>query len=613
MPNRYANLTPSKKISEDFQNITMGFDKVQADMDTAITRLDNQDQRIDNIVASAGDSNTEIVDARRTKDGTVYSTLGNRLNAEHDQVLQDIAESQKKNISQISDSGITSGYNIGSLNFKSRNIKRDILEIKLLNEFEFTDSRLNNYCDFILEAGTKAPFTITDGVMNITNTSGSVSAGHYIMYYPKIPNFFATLNIKQLAGPSHANPMITYARSEKDRVCVIYESVNKRINVYTKLDGSVANTIFSYTASYPFKLGALFLNNVVVVFVKENNQKTWKYIGQYTFGRGAYDFNTKNEQDTWGIGVGYYLNSDATSLVSVEDFKLFASGLGYRDPSMVTYPDGSPLVLNDRYYMAVTLGGVSVKTSYQGIVSFNPDLFDVRLESLLYSEIPTGYRYGDHAAHIVYDDALQKFYVFFSAWGSTASIGAARGLVATTSDNILSGIHTLQPVDMNLPRGTEAVYDVYVVFDKSANKWRCAYTKYTSPRTIALAESDGDFTKWSLLGQLQDAGEPEGTKIAKVNGQYYVLACAQNAMRYYNYPAMTSYSTLNLNKVTGHPELHPMLFPVSKNGKTKYMIVSMDKVQISGISDMSHGNLWLYIADEVATGLEYPVRKASWI
>lgn len=33
MANRYANLTPTKKISEDFQTITTGFDKVQQDMD----------------------------------------------------------------------------------------------------------------------------------------------------------------------------------------------------------------------------------------------------------------------------------------------------------------------------------------------------------------------------------------------------------------------------------------------------------------------------------------------------------------------------------------------------------------------------------------------------
>jgi len=34
MANRYANLVGSKKISEDFNNINIGFDRVQADMDT---------------------------------------------------------------------------------------------------------------------------------------------------------------------------------------------------------------------------------------------------------------------------------------------------------------------------------------------------------------------------------------------------------------------------------------------------------------------------------------------------------------------------------------------------------------------------------------------------
>lgn len=82
MPNRYANLTPSKKISDDFQNINTGFDRVQADIDAANSRLDDQDERIDNIVASAGDSNTEIVDARYSSLYNItYPVLTKRIDA----------------------------------------------------------------------------------------------------------------------------------------------------------------------------------------------------------------------------------------------------------------------------------------------------------------------------------------------------------------------------------------------------------------------------------------------------------------------------------------------------------------------------------------------------
>ncbi|MDK8188961.1 hypothetical protein QP794_02530 [Paenibacillus sp. UMB7766-LJ446] len=42
MANRFANLEGSKKISEDFQNINIGFDRVQAEMDTKGTPADAQ-------------------------------------------------------------------------------------------------------------------------------------------------------------------------------------------------------------------------------------------------------------------------------------------------------------------------------------------------------------------------------------------------------------------------------------------------------------------------------------------------------------------------------------------------------------------------------------------
>lgn len=110
MSNRYCNLVPSKKISEDFQNISSGFDVVQNEIDAANTvatnhinstsahaaqnitysgevtgatqvkqALDSLDTRVDGIVGQAGTSNTEIVDARLGVTGTAHAVLKNRL------------------------------------------------------------------------------------------------------------------------------------------------------------------------------------------------------------------------------------------------------------------------------------------------------------------------------------------------------------------------------------------------------------------------------------------------------------------------------------------------------------------------------------------------------
>lgn len=106
MASRYGGITGSRKISEDFENINIAFENVEKEMDQnkgvvdnhlasksahnadSITyaggatggnvkqAIDGLDTRIDNIVAQAGDDNTEIVDARGG-----YPVLGDRLNA----------------------------------------------------------------------------------------------------------------------------------------------------------------------------------------------------------------------------------------------------------------------------------------------------------------------------------------------------------------------------------------------------------------------------------------------------------------------------------------------------------------------------------------------------
>jgi small-conductance mechanosensitive channel len=128
MPNRYATITGTNRISDEWNYINEGFDGVQADVDdlredvsdvdaaaqaaqaaadaaqtsanqaqtAADTAQDDADaaqaaiagldERIDNIVAQSGDDITEIVDARQPATGTAYATLKNRLDASDNRI-----------------------------------------------------------------------------------------------------------------------------------------------------------------------------------------------------------------------------------------------------------------------------------------------------------------------------------------------------------------------------------------------------------------------------------------------------------------------------------------------------------------------------------------------
>lgn len=76
MANRFANLIGSRKISEDFENINIGFDKVQADIDADRTKLNG-------IASGAGTagSATDTVIGNRTATDTVTPSFTGTLTA----------------------------------------------------------------------------------------------------------------------------------------------------------------------------------------------------------------------------------------------------------------------------------------------------------------------------------------------------------------------------------------------------------------------------------------------------------------------------------------------------------------------------------------------------
>ncbi|MDH6430289.1 MULTISPECIES: hypothetical protein [unclassified Paenibacillus] len=72
MANRYANLIGSRKISEDFENINVGFDKVQADIDADRTKLNG----IASGAGTAGSATDTVIGNRTATDNITASFTG---------------------------------------------------------------------------------------------------------------------------------------------------------------------------------------------------------------------------------------------------------------------------------------------------------------------------------------------------------------------------------------------------------------------------------------------------------------------------------------------------------------------------------------------------------
>lgn len=88
MANRYTNLIPSVPINQEYQKITQGFDKVQAEMDAVQQQANETDTRLDNLLneSSAG-KDLELVDIRLGSDGVARPTAGELVREIHAQVV----------------------------------------------------------------------------------------------------------------------------------------------------------------------------------------------------------------------------------------------------------------------------------------------------------------------------------------------------------------------------------------------------------------------------------------------------------------------------------------------------------------------------------------------
>ncbi|MGM1047593.1 MAG: tail fiber protein [Bacillota bacterium] len=106
MPNRYANLVGSKKISEDFININTGFDKVQAEMDTnkgtADTHIKNADIHVTKENKAEWDSKADGA-LQGKVDTHIADTVAHLTKAEHDKLtkLKDGAEPNQNAFSKV--------------------------------------------------------------------------------------------------------------------------------------------------------------------------------------------------------------------------------------------------------------------------------------------------------------------------------------------------------------------------------------------------------------------------------------------------------------------------------------------------------------------------------
>jgi hypothetical protein len=274
---------------------------------------------------------------------------------------------------------------------------------------------------------------------------------------------------------------------------------------------------------------------------------------------------------------------------------------GVRDNHVVTYADGTPYIKDNKLYLTLTNAGLDFfSTAHWGVYTL--DLSDYTSPTAL-KEVGKLFVereckvMGDHAGHIVYDDAAGGFLIGVSTWGDFTYKGVQVNYTRASSE-VLSGVHVLKAQELALPTALSPVPD-------TLGNWDPHFTRIGREWYVAFVESpiQGDPPGWdhhpalakgptienlTLVDAKEELNQTEGMVIQKVGGKWYVLCSSGRGEITFEGVPPASYrvydlkmklvGTLNAPYVTNIP--HPMITPLPDlpgPGDTKWIMLTFNE------------------------------------
>ena len=276
-----------------------------------------------------------------------------------------------------------------------------------------------------------------------------------------------------------------------------------------------------------------------------------------------------------------------------------SAGIGQADTRFVTRGrTNRPYVEDGRMYFTFSARAYG---AYLGVMSFDPDMCDFRLEGVILFDYGDGLLRNDLAADLFYDDAAKEWRAYVSNFstGADSLSGRAKGgvNVAWSKDCPLHGVSVMRAKSLGLD-GMNEDPDGY--WDAEAGKWRLLVSEFTSKGIRAsLLESenwDGPFRR--IAGPVAD--DSTGTTLAVVDGCLRALSgSADRAFHIYGYPTLEKVGKLNVSRP-------PWEISSSDNGRSwpayaelsdgRRLLLTFDRVNFQGMPtpNWTYGGLYLY-------------------
>lgn len=441
----------------------------------------------------------------------------------------------------------------------------------------FTDSTTGRFTT--LSEATPGTIAISGGQLTISQTSGGARQNmEYEGAAIRVPQVCIAVDIVSKSGTAGAYfaALVGIVKDANNYICVNFDTANNNANIQYKIG---ASTSFSANSSVTYSAGM----SIIITFVG-NWVNFYKSVSGVITKIAGYDLTSKIDlkaEDLTAWFPFFGLSNPGTNANSMvfDNFKVGrCGGVGTRDWTLVTNPDGTPYLVGSTAYFTGTLAGAS-----GGIPEASCGIFSMDLESKVITQLGVllnsrgGKIQNDHAAHIVKDGANQR--VLISTWGDNATAYPQvqyQNIPVATQDLLAAGLtYTMAGSTLTLDAyaGIVGRYDPYLI--KNGATWYLAYVATTGVGYNfypALATSS-DLATWAATLSDASALRFEGTKITFLGGSYYVIAGGQYGCRVYDL-TMTFKGWLGgVSPGDGTTQPHPQLVPY----KTQVLWVTFDQ------------------------------------
>jgi hypothetical protein len=262
---------------------------------------------------------------------------------------------------------------------------------------------------------------------------------------------------------------------------------------------------------------------------------------------------------------------------TVSDVRAGLFGMtGLRDPHLVQHADGAPYVRDGRYFLTWTCAGLGFfQQAHWTVWSMDPAAPDeMRLEAQLFTR-RDGLVLGDHAGQVVRDG--DRWLVATSSWGDFEP-GRIHVRQATTTDDVLSGVHVLDTEPAGLPT-EHGSWDPAMT--RLGETWHVWFVESPSQDpfdfhpALATTTSADWSEELSPIASIDSLHQCEGPIIATVGGETWLLA---SDVDHQNYPVFDltgrRVGRLDAPYPTNIP--HPQLVPDPGGG---WLMVTFDGTQ----------------------------------